>query len=222
MTVVFLAAAFLLASALLIWRKYGRSLRPFRERVCERIGLALGGVRREEMTKIYKQLQSLEQQWEARLARVEATATFPSRLEHVFKEIERRLTNLEISDVPQTSSAIGRVLRPGSIVRSGLRVTLSDALWGNLGIRRVEDVEDYLIDSLLQGPFCPVCLKKVVGQGRDKPSTMFPAHCRHCGVSWDHQGTVDLSFSLVAWKRKVFEALDQEYRVSGTIQPYVE
>jgi hypothetical protein len=220
MTFVSMAAAFVLASGLWIWWKDGGSFHPFRERVCDRIRLALGIVSRDEMTKIYKQLQGLEQQWKPILAKVEATATASNRLEHVPKEIERRLANLEISDVHQASSVIGRVLPPRSIVRSGLRITISDALWDNLGIIRVEDVEDYLIDSLLQGPFCPVCLKKAVGRVRDKHSAVVPVHCRHCGDTWDCQGPLDASLSLVAWKRKVYDALDQEYRVNGTIQPY--
>jgi len=220
MNFVFMTAAFVLASALWIWWKDERSFHPFREKVCERIRLALGIVSRDELTKIHKQLQGLEQHWESILAKIEATATVSNRPEHVPKDIERRLPNLERSDVPQPSSVTGRVQGPRSIVRAGLRVTLSDALWGNLGIIRVEDVEDPLIDSLLQGPFCPVCLKKAVGRVRDKHSAMVPVHCRHCGVSWDRQGTLDAYLPLVAWKRQVYDALDQEYRVRGIIQPY--
>jgi len=220
MTIVSVGAVLVLAYALWIWWKDGRSLHPFSERVCDRIRSALGVVSRDEVSVMHEQLQRIEQQWEPRLTRVEATTTFPSQLQHVSKEIERRLTNLERSDGPKQPSAIGRILRPRSIVRFGLRVTLSDGLWAHLGISRVEDIEDHLIDSLLQGPFCPVCLKRVVGRGRDKPSAVVPAQCRHCGVSWDSRGTLDSPLPLVALKRQVYDKLDQEYRESETIQPY--
>jgi hypothetical protein len=36
----------------------------------------------------------------------------------------------------------------------------------------------------------------------------------------DLQGMVDLPISLVELKRRVYEKLDEEYRASGTIQPY--
>jgi hypothetical protein len=165
-------------------------------------------------------LQHLKQQSEARLSSLETTAKFSTQLQYVSKEIDRRLTQLEISEGAKKYSETPFFQRPRSIVRFGLRLTLSDGLWAHLGISRVEDIEDSLIDSLLQGPFCPVCLKRWVGRDRSKNSMEVPAQCRHCGVSWDRRGTVDLPILLVELKRRVYDKLDEEYRANGDIRPH--
>ncbi|UCH90477.1 MAG: hypothetical protein JSU60_05000, partial [Nitrospirota bacterium] len=127
---------------------------------------------------------------------------------------------LEMAEGSKAYSKTDGFQRPRSIVRFGLRLTLSDTLWAHLGNSRVEDIEDFLIDSLLQGPFCPVCLKRWVGRDRSKNAMEVPGQCRHCGFSWDRQGTVGLPISLVQLKRRVYEKLDEEYRAGGTIRPY--
>jgi hypothetical protein len=171
------------------------------------------------MRVMQEQLQHLKQQAETRLTSLEATAKFSTQLQYVSKEIDRRLTQLEMSEDTKKDSGTACFQRPRSIVRFGLRLTLSDALWAHLGISRVEDIEDSLIDSMLQGPFCPVCLKRWMGRDRSKNAMEVPAQCRHCGVSWDRQGMVDLPISLVQLKRGVYDKLDEEYRAAGTIQP---
>jgi hypothetical protein len=172
------------------------------------------------MKVMQEQLQHLKQQSEARLTSLESTVQFSTQLHTVSKEIDRRLTQLEMAEGSKKYSKTASFQRPRSIVRFGLRLTISDALWAHLGNSRVEDIEDSLIASLLQGPFCPVCLKRWVGRDWSKNAMEVPAQCRHCGVSWDRQGTIDLPISLVQLKVRVYDKLDEEYRAGGTIRPY--
>jgi hypothetical protein len=209
-----------LAYALWVWWKDGRSLEPSCERIRHRLRSALGVISRDEMRVMQEHLQHLKQQSETRLTSLEGSVKFSTQLQYVSKEIDRRLTQLEMSEGAKKNSETACFQRPRSIVHFGLRWTISDALWAYLGISSVEDIEDSLIDSVLQGPFCPVCLKRWVGRDRSKNSREVPAQCRHCGVSWDRQGTVDLPISLVELKRKVYDKLDEEYRADGTIRPY--
>jgi hypothetical protein len=172
------------------------------------------------MRVMQEHLQHLKQQVETRLTSLEATDKFSTQWQYVSKEIDRRLTQLEMSEDPKKDSETACFHRPRSIVRFGLRLTLSDVLWAHLGISRVEDIGDSLVDSVLQGPFCPVCLKRWMGRDRSKNSMEVPAQCRHCGVSRYRRGTVDLPVSLVELKRCVYDKLDEEYRAGGNIQPY--
>ncbi len=209
-----------LAYALWVWWRDGRSLEFSCDRIGHRLRSALGLLSRDDMKVMQENLQHLMQQSEARLTSLEATVKFSTQLQYISKEIDRRLTQLEMSEDSKNYSESACFQRPRSIVRFGLRITLSDALWGHLGISRVEDIEDSLIDSVIQGPFCPVCLKRWVGRDRSKNSMEVPAQCRHCGVSWDRQETVELPILLIELKRRIYDKLDEEYRAGGTIQPY--
>ncbi len=209
-----------LAYGLWIWRKDGKSFQPFRDRVRYRIRSALGVVSRDEIQVMQERLQHKEQQLENRLTRVEGATKFSNQLQYFSKEIDRRLIQLERPENLTESSASPLIHHPRSIVRFGLRLTLSDIVWTNLGIKGVEEMDDQLLDTLVQGPFCPVCLKRLVGRDQAKHSAEVPAHCRHCGIAWDCHGRITLPMSLVELKRQVYDVLDQEYRACGTIQPY--
>jgi len=220
MTIVFGVIVLLLAYALWVWWKDGKSFEPSCDRIRHRLRSALRVISRDEMRVMQEHLQHLKQQSETRLTSLEGAVKFSTQLQYVSKEIDRRLTQLEVPEGAKKYSETPGFQRPRSIVRFGLRLTLSDALWAHLGISRAEDIEDSLIDSVLQGPFCPVCLKRWVGRDRSKNPREVPAQCRHCGVSWDRQGAIDLPISLVELKRKVYGKLDEEYRAEGTVRPY--
>ena len=64
---------------------------------------------------------------------LETTAKFSNQLQYFSKEFDRRLTQLEIPEGSRVSSENGIVRKPRSIVRLGLRLTISDGLWGHLG-----------------------------------------------------------------------------------------
>jgi len=214
---VFGVIVLVLAYALWVWWKDGRTWLPFSHRVRRRLQSALGVVSRDEMRELEVYVQDRQQEWEARVTKLEATAKFSNQLQYVSKEIERRLTQLELSEGPNMPSQAVGVQHPRSLVRLGVRLTLSDALWAHLGAESVDEMGDHLIDSLVQGPFCPVCLKWLVGRGQDRKSDTVLEPCRHCGVSWDCQGAVDHPISSIDLKRRVYEQLDLEYRAGGTL-----
>jgi len=220
MTIVSGLSVLVLIGGLWIWGKDGRSFKPFCDRFRKRIRLVLGVVSRDEMNVMKEHLRHMEQQLGNRLTRMEESTKISNQLQYISKEIDRRLTRLEKPENSTESSVSSRIQQPRSIVRLGLRLTLNDALWAHLGVRGIEEIEEQLIDTLIQGPFCPVCLKWLVGRDQAKHSAQVPAHCRHCGVSWEGQGALTLPLSLVELKRQVYDALDKEYRACGIIQPY--
>lgn len=217
MTVVSGVVAFVLTYALWVWWKDGNTWGPLCSRVRHRIRTALGAVSRDEMRVMQEYLQDKEQQLENRLTKVETAAKFSHQLQYVSKEIDRRLTQLERSKGPRISIETRSRQRPRSLVRLGVRLTLSDVLWAHLGTDPVNDIEDHLIDAMIQGPFCPVCLKRVVGRDRHKKISQVPAQCRYCGVSWDGPGTIEYPLSVIDLKRQVYQQLDQEFRAGKTM-----
>lgn len=217
MTVVSGVVAFVLTYALWVWWKDGNTWEPLCSRVRHRIRTALGAVSRDEMRVMQEYLQDKEQQLENRLTKVETAAKFSHQLQYVLKEIDRRMTQLERSKGPHISIETRSSQRPRSLVRLGVRLTLSDVLWAHLGTDPVDDIEDHLIDAMVQGPFCPVCLKRVVGRDRHKKFSQVPAQCRYCGVSWDGPGTIEYPLSVIDLKRLVYQQLDQEFRAGKTM-----
>jgi len=217
MTVASGLIVFVLAYALWVWWRDGKTWEPLCMRVRRGIRSALGAVSRDEMRAMWDHFQNREQQWESRLTKLEATTKFSTQLQYVSKEMERRLTQLEQSESLASHSyeLPGPILPSRSIVRLGVRVTLSDRLWTYLGTERADEIEDHLIDTMVQGPFCPVCLKRVSARDRRKKIAEVPAQCRYCGVSWECQETVDYPLSLIDLKRKIYQQLDKEYRAGG-------
>ena len=218
MTVVSMIVVLVLVYALWVWWKDGNTWEPWCGRIRHRIRTALGAVSRDEMRVMQEHLKNRDHQWEARLAKVETAAKFSHQLQYVTKEIDGRLTKLEQSEDPsQSPEKSGPIVMPRSLVRLGVRVTLSDGLWAHLGTEHVDEIEDHLIEAMVQGPFCPVCLKRVAGRDRHKKLAEVSAQCWHCGVSWDSPESVEYPISAIDLKRLVYEHLDQEYRAGKTM-----
>ncbi len=212
----FFGGIILLAFALWFWWNDGKSWQPFFSRVCHRIRSMFNLVSQDEMKVLEQHIQQKEHEWESRATKLEATSKFSLQLQFVAREIERRLTQLEHpTDSNQNSGSSGLILKTRSIIRLGVRVTLSDVIWTHLGTQRGEDIEDHLIDAMIQGPFCPVCLKRVVGRDRHKKLVEVQAKCRFCGSPWDCYGTVDYPLLVIDLKRQIYQNLDQEYRTGG-------
>lgn len=205
-------SVFVLAYALWIWWRDGRTWQPFCRRVCQRIRSALGVVSHEEMSVVQKNFLEREQQWEARVIKLENTTRTSNQPQYVSQDIERRLTQLELSEAPAKAPESWPVQQPKSLVRFGVLVTISDALWTHLGTEMANEIEDHFIESMIQGPFCPVCLKRLAGRDRSKAAEV-PTQCRHCGATWNDQGALDFPCSSIELKRQVYDQLDQEYRV---------
>ncbi len=212
-TLVASCSVFVLAYALWVWWCDGRTWKPFCRRVCQRIRSALGVVSHEEMSVVQNHFLQREQQWEARVTRLENTTRTSNHQQYVSHDIERRLTQLELAEAQVKAPETWPVQQPKSLVRFGVLVTISDALWSQLGTQSANEIEDHFIESMIQGPFCPVCLKRLVGRDRSKPAEI-PSQCRHCGAGWNDQGTLGFPCSSIELKRQVYDQLDQEYRVS--------
>ncbi len=216
--IIFGVIALALGYGFWVWWKDGKSLRPFLQRVCLWIRSTVGAVSQEEMRMLRQQVKGMEQQWEAKLKKLERSIQMSSPLQSVSKEPDQHLTGFEAQKHLELCVEEAGA-RPRSIVRFGLRLTVGDALWSHLGVSAIDVVEDRIIETMLQGPFCPICLKRVFVRNRSNYSESMPSHCRHCGVSWDNQGFVDGESSLLDMKRQVYAQLDQEYRTTGKIQP---
>ncbi len=187
-------------------------------RVRSRIRDLLGVVSQDQMNGMQKHFQQKEQAWENRLTKLEATAKFSNQFHMVSKGMDFRLAQLEQSAAAgKSSNCPGPFPKPRSLVRLGVRVTLSDGFWSHVGTDCVDEIDDHLIETLIQGPFCPVCLKRVVARDRHKNPSEIPIECRYCGVSWDDQGTFGYPLPLLEFKRRVYEKLDHEYRAGGRI-----
>lgn len=181
-----------------------------------RSGLGVIGV--DELEIVQHNLRHLEQQMYNRLSHFEALVKFSPHFQEHHHEIRQPLLP-SASSHNTTSPAHGTSSKPRSIVRSGLRFTLSDSLWSHMGTISGEDVgvDDSHIQAMVQGPFCRMCLKRLVGRTTD-PTVEIPALCRHCGVSWSRQTPDALRISLVDLKRQVYLSLVQEFRTGRSVQ----
>ena len=210
----------LLACGLWVWWKKGGSFQSSCERLRHRIRSGLQVVSHDEMVKTQERFRRLERQVEARLTTLEAATKISNQFQYFSKEIDRRIMQLETSGASGVSSETTAVHRPRSIIRRGLRFTLSDAIWANVGVKAVGDMGDSLIQSMILGPFCLVCLKWFVDRHRTQGSTEVEAKCRHCGVPWNGHDTEGVPVPLIDLKREIYDHLDREYRVRKRILPY--
>lgn len=211
-------AVIALAFILWFWWNRGLSLRKIWISLRNQIRSGFGVVGVDELEAVQHDLRHLEQQMHSRLSHLEALVKFSPHFQEHHHEIRQSFlpsapSNTTTSPMPSTSS------RPRTIVWGGLRFTLSDSLWSHTGVISGEDVglNDSHIQNMVQGPFCRVCLKRLVGRATD-PAAEIPAQCRHCGVSWSRQTPDALRISLVDLKRQVYLSLVQEFRTGGSVQ----
>ena len=103
----------------------------------------------------------------------------------------------------------GSLPRPRSIMWKGLRFTLSDTIWFKKGVAANEDVKDDQVQSMVQGPFCRGCLKRLVER---VPAQILyvPAQCHNCGLSWSLHELDYPEMPLRDLKRMVYDMLDQK------------
>jgi len=219
-SIVLLSLAIFLAGGLWVWWKDGRSLQPFLERLRRRLRQGLGAANMEDVRHMREHLQEREHEMEARLTTLETATKFSAQHLLLSKDIDRRLVQLESSDLPHEPSEKRSAPRPRSIVRYGLRFTLNDGIWEHLGSTTVADVDQTFVGVMVQGPFCVACLKRLMSRDQVHLSHEVPAQCRHCGRTWSCENTLDSPLSLIDLKQRIFEDLNQEYHTLGKIQPY--
>jgi hypothetical protein len=199
-----------------IWWKTNGSFQQILDQLRYRIRFVLRVVSVKELEAVQDNLLRLEQQIHAQLSHLKTAEKSSHQRQKCPQESDPPFVPFEQSG-DSTSSMNAPFSRPRSIVRNGLRFTLSDSIWSHMGVATREDLEDGQVQAMVQGPFCRVCLKRVVGRDRVHDAEV-PAQCRHCGFSWSNQESDSLSISLLELKRQVYESLDRELRTNRRVQ----
>ena len=153
----------------------------------------------------------------ARLTNVERGLTHQDRLEDLAVDLRRRLHLLEQSSPKEISEDVPtpRAI-PQSVLRLGIRMTLPDLIWKELGIVHPEDLSDQQLHKVFQGPFCRNCLRSLVVSEPVDGERLVRHQCRHCLLSWRVDPTTS-TIPLRQLKRDLYKLLDVEYRKTGAI-----
>jgi hypothetical protein len=106
-----------------------------------------------------------------------------------------------------------------SITRFGLRFTLSDSLWVQAGKTSSDLLTDHEVSAMVQGPFCPKCLKRWVKRETGGRISDLSDHCRFCGVAWAKPHFEHGHIHVMNLKRWVYDHVDQEIRAHSSESP---
>ncbi len=203
------------------WKKKcgenGDSRRTGSATLKKQVRLWLQTADQEELNILRQQLEVQRAELESRLDRLDVTLFQQGRLESWASEVNGRLSQLEVSKVSHQEKEGSPQVFTKSILCLGMRVTLMDQLWHELGIVNPQDVQDPQIHKWIQGPFCRNCLRSLVVHGDKEHEKTVRTQCRYCSLSWREASTVSLS--LLRVKREVYEYLDVAYRSSRESKP---
>ena len=177
----------------------------------------LNAVGREEFAKEEIRLEGMYQTLADRLTHAESELTHQGRLENLSIDLRRRLNRLEAPGLQERSEPqAGEYIVPRTVLRFGVRVTLTDFIWKGLGIVQAWDLTDSHIDKMVRGPFCRNCLHSLVDANWGHLERRVRLQCRHCALSW-RTATESTMVTLPQFKRELYELLDTEYRNTGRI-----
>ena len=188
-------------------KRHGSFLRILKE-LSDRIRSGLGAVDVRELKTIQAEWFRLEQQGNLRKVLGVKAGEYFQQFQECFHKGELSVDGLEpfedsVFDMDESDP------RPRSIMWKGLRFTLSDSFWFQMGVVPNEDVEDDQVQSMVQGPFCRGCLKRLVGRVPAQISYV-PAQCHNCGLSWSLHELDYPEMPLRDLKRMVYDMLDQK------------
>ena len=208
---------------LLIWMwaraKHGTAHESMSVTVKRRIRKWLNAADQEEFNLGERRGEARYKELAARMESVESGLAHQDRLDEWAADLRRHLRRLEELPSQEVTDHQTRqqCVVPRSVLRLGVRVTLTDLIWKGLGIVQPWDLPDHRIDKVLQGPFCRNCLRSLVTSDDHIEGVRSVRHqCRHCSLSW--RADPDSStVSLLQFKRELYELLDTEYRRNGTI-----
>lgn len=206
----------LLGYQLWVLRKTYGAFRHIFEQLPDWIRSRLGVVGVEELENIQEKFFRLEQQVHVRKVSLTTAEKLSHQFPNCFEGVESSADRLKLSD-DSLSPMDGPVPRPRSIMWKGLRFTLSDSMWLQIGVVPKEDVEDDQVQAMVQGPFCRVCLKRLVGRDRVQIAEV-PAQCHNCGLFWSIHESDHRSMQLGDLKRMVYDMLDRKVRTSRNVQ----
>jgi hypothetical protein len=108
-----------------------------------------------------------------------------------------------------------------SITRFGLRFTLSDSLWGHAGKTSSDLLTDQEVSAMIQGPFCPKCLKRWVKRVTGGRISDLSERCRFCGVPWAKPDFEHGHIHVINLKRWVYDHVDHEIRTHSAGSPLI-
>ena len=208
---------------LLIWMwarvKQGNVHESMSATVKRRIRKWLNAANQEEFELEARRGEARYKEFVSRMESVESGLAHQDRLDEWAADLRRHLRRLEempSKEITEHQTGQQRVV-PRSVLRLGVRVTLTDMIWKGLGIVQPWDLPDHRIDKVLQGPFCRNCLRSLVTSDDHEEGERFIRHqCRHCLLSWRSDPESSM-VSLPQFKRELYELLDTEYRRNGTI-----
>lgn len=206
----------ILSYQLWVLRKTHGSFLQILKELSDRIRSGLGAVDVRELKPIQAEFFCLEQQVHFRKVLGVKAGEYFQQFQKCFHKGERSVDGLEPFE-DSVSDMDGSVPRPRSIMWNGLRFTLSDSIWCKTGVVPNEDVEDDQVQSMVQGPFCRGCLKRLVGRVPAQISYV-PAQCHNCGLSWSIHELDDPEMPLCDLKRMVYDMLDQKVTMSRNVQ----
>ena len=157
--------------------------------------------------------------------------TFRNQVETRLKEVETQRSRIDPTDTPfdnhhfspgsfsedfltvGTLQQINASSSQQTIICLGLRFTLNELLWAYAGRTNIELLTDRQVFSMIQGPFCPRCLKRIVEREEEGQPSVLPNHCRFCGQWWTQSDVGDKNpLQIKDLKRWVYNQLDQEIR----------
>lgn len=177
----------------------------------------LGAVGQEDFAHEKEGNERWHKEVTTRLTNVERGLTHQNRLEDLTVDLRRRLHRLEQGPSKEFSSpeADNQVF-PRSVLRFGIRMTLTDLFLKELGIVDPLEVSDHKLEKVFHGPFCRNCLRSLVISNPVDGEKLVRHQCRHCLLSWRVEPT-NTAMPLPQLKRELYELLDTEYRNKGTI-----
>ena len=193
------------------WYKTGRSIEDLGRSIQRSLREALGAADTEEVQSIRMQLSQVQNQVDARFTAWEiqqgSTPTQPRVSgENLMPKTLEQVENICLATSPQPLSPSVH-----STVWQGLRFTLGEALWAHAGTTNSAHLTDEQLAVMIQGPFCPACLKRWIGR-EVPPTSPIPDHCRFCGIPWVQCQSYDRPVQAREVKRLVYEYLDREMR----------
>ena len=202
-----------------LWARTKRNSAPGGrwDKVKGKIRAWVGAVSEEDFIKGEERLERLSRELTARLSSVERGLTHQDQLEDLAVDLRRRLHRLEQSSSQEFSEPhTDRPVIPRSVLRLGVRITLADVIWKELGIVQPWDISDHPLDIIFQGPFCRNCLRSLVSMALVEGERSVRYQCRHCLLSWRVDPTTT-AIPLRQFKRELYALLDAEYRKTGAI-----
>jgi hypothetical protein len=170
----------------------------------------------QEVVELEKRIKMVNQESADRLAKIQSSLIDQDRWEDLSVDVRRRLAQLELDHREIRNGRSEQKIASGVIIRLGVRMTLADGIWGQLGIVSPGDLTDAHLDRLLQGPFCRNCLRSLVVVDTNFRERQVRFKCHNCSLTWNKNSETS-TMSLAQLKRVVFEQLDAEYRKSGGI-----